>query len=601
MRLAFGMPELIRRRDLDFLLYEVLHTHTLTERPRYAEHERADFDAILDAATQLATEAFQPHAKALDENEPTFVDGRAVILPEVGEACRAYAEGGFLAAPFAEEHGGMDVPYTVVMSWVALFTAANVSTSGYVFLTMAAANLLAAFGSDEQKATWIPPLLDGRAMGTMVLSEPHAGSSLGDLTTRAEPQSDGSYRIVGQKMWISGGEHDLTENIVHLVLARLPGAPAGSRGISLFLVPRILEDGTRNDIQLAGLNHKMGYRGTINTALNFGESGGAVGWLVGEANQGLRCMFHMMNEARTGVGLGAAALACHGYLHALEYARSRPQGRSVTQRDPTSPQVPIIEHTDVRRMLLAQKAYAEGSLHLSLFCARLVDDLRSLPEGTERTEAERLLDLLTPICKAWPAEYGPKANDLAIQVLGGAGYTRDYPVERLYRDNRLNPIHEGTNGIQALDLLGRKVPQHGGASLQLLMGRIQAAVAKARTHESLVAEAERVEKTLGVVTSTVMALGGVAASGDVERYLANASVFLEMAGHLVVGWLWLEQATVAADALAAGVSAEDAAFYEGKIRAARWFAAWELPKVVGWSKLLTPVEPTPLEMQDAWF
>ncbi|MEO8039987.1 MAG: acyl-CoA dehydrogenase family protein, partial [Betaproteobacteria bacterium] len=449
---------IISRRDLDFVLYELLDAGALTQRERYLDHSRDTFDAVIETAHRIAVELFAPHARAADENEPRFENGRVVMIPEVKRALEAFRAAGFISASFDAELGGMQLPVTVAQAAFAIFNGANIATAAYPFLTVANANLLSVFGTAEQKARYLPHLLSGRFFGTMCLSEPQAGSSLSDIVTRAEPQSDGSYRLFGQKMWISAGEHDLSENIVHLVLARIKGAPAGVKGISLFLVPKFLvaDDGAlgaRNDVHLAGLNHKMGYRGTTNCVLNFGEQDGAAGSLVGEPNQGLACMFHMMNEARVGVGLGAVMLGYSGYLHALDYARDRAQGRPVLSKDPAKPPVKIMEHPDIRRMLLAQKAYVEGGLALCLYAASLVDDLHSAPEPKTRRDAKLLLDVLTPIVKAWPSQWCLAANDLAIQVHGGYGYTREYPVERLYRDNRLNPIHEGTNGIQALDLL----------------------------------------------------------------------------------------------------------------------------------------------------
>ena len=337
-------------------------------------------------------------------------------------------------------------------------------------------------------------MLAGRFSGTMCLSEPQAGSSLADIVTRAESRDDGTYRLFGSKMWISGGDHELTENIVHLVLAKIPGGPAGTKGISLFVVPKFLVDadgniGQRNDVVLAGLNHKMGFRGITNTVLNFGEGRfrpggepGAVGYLVGEPHRGITYMFRMMNEARLGIGMGAVALGYTGYLKSLEYARERPQGRPVTASDPSTPQVPIIDHPDVKRMLLAQKSYVEGALALGLYCARLVDLAHSAETDEERDTTTLLLDILTPVAKSWPSQWCLEANNLAIQVLGGYGYTREYDVEQHYRDNRLNPIHEGTHGIQSLDLLGRKVTQRNGASLvavgEAVADTIAAAAAK---------------------------------------------------------------------------------------------------------------------------
>jgi alkylation response protein AidB-like acyl-CoA dehydrogenase len=434
----------------------------------------------------------------------------------------------------------------------------------------------------------------------MALSEPQAGSSLADITTRAEPQDDGTYRLTGNKMWISAGDHELTENIVHLVLAKIPGGPPGVKGISLFVVPKFLvtDDGSlgeRNDVVLAGLNHKMGYRGTTNTLLNFGEGvhtrggrAGAVGYLVGEPHRGLSYMFHMMNEARIGVGMGATVLGYTGFLHALEYARTRTQGRLPGSKDASAPPVRIVEHPDVRRMLLAAKSYAEGGLALGLYCARLVDEEKTAESPEDRARAHLLLDTLTPIAKAWPSQWGLAADDLAIQVHGGYGYTRDYPVEQFYRDNRLNPIHEGTNGIQALDLLGRKVVQQGGAGLRLLAGTIGATTARAAGTEwsDLAADLDRAVARLASVTATLWG------TGDADLALANASAYLEATGHLVVAWLWLEQA------LATGTQSGD--FYEGKRAAARYFHRFELPTVHTHLDLLESLDRTVLDTRESW-
>ncbi|QIS11880.1 acyl-CoA dehydrogenase [Nocardia arthritidis] len=594
---------LLSRRDLDFLLYEWLDVEELTKRGRFADHSRETFDDILELSEQLATKYFAPHNKRADAQEPSFDGDKVTIIPEVAVALDVFAKAGLVGATLDYELGGSQLPTTVAQASAAWFTAANAGTTGYAFLTAANANLLVAHGSAEDVRRYVRPMLDGRFFGTMALSEPQAGSSLADIVTRAEPRPDGTYRLFGTKMWISGGDHEMGENIVHLVLAKIPGGPAGTKGISLFIVPRYLVGadgalGERNDVVLAGLNHKMGYRGTVNTLLNFGEgkftpggAPGAVGYLVGEAHRGLSYMFHMMNEARIGVGLGAASLGYTGYLKSLDYARGRPQGRSKALGDPNEPQVPIVEHPDVKRMLLAQKSYAEGALALVLFCARLVDEQRTTESADEKRRVTLLLDLLTPIAKSWPSQWCVVANDLAIQVHGGYGYTREYDVEQHYRDNRLNPIHEGTHGIQGLDLLGRKVTQQGGASLLELGARVTATVAAARASgveaAALAAQLDSAWQRLVEVTAALWS------TGDVEAALANSSVYLETFGHIVLAWIWLEQF------LAAGTGAGD--FYEGKRHAARYFYRHELPKTGPALDLLARADSTTREMRDAWF
>ncbi|SET76949.1 acyl-CoA dehydrogenase [Oceanicella actignis] len=587
------MPDILRREDLDFLLNDVFDLEELCRRPFYAEHERADIDAMMDTAERLAEEVFQPFAAKLDANEPTFDGERVHIIPEVPAALETYRQAGFPAMAFPAEIGGMGLPYMAATAIGAWFAAANGPAMGYLSLTGWAANLLATHGSEELKARYLGPMCEGRYFGTMCLSEPQAGSSLGDIRTRAERREDGTFRLFGSKMWISGGEHDMSENIVHFVLARIPGAPPGVKGISLFCVPRILPDGARNDVRLMGLNHKMGNRGTVNTALAFGEKEGAVGWLVGQENHGLACMFVMMNEARVSVGLSAAALAMTGYLHALSYARERLQGRPLTGRDPSAPMIPIIQHADVRRMLLQAKCYAEGGMALCLYAARLIDDLRS---GTEEdaAEARRLLEILTPIVKSWPSEFGLRANDNAIQVHGGYGYTRDYPVERMYRDNRLNPIHEGTKGIQGLDLLGRKVPMEGGAPFRALLARMRRTLAEAEGDEALSDIRAAVAEAVDGAERTTAAMLAAAPKAGAEAFTANATIYLDMLGHVTVGWLWLRQALAARRALAAGGAGREA-FLRGKIDAARWFCRYELPLTHAWRGMIEGLDRTALD------
>ena len=598
---------LINRRDLDFMLYELLDIEKLTTRQRFAEHGRETFDAAIDTALRIAADHFAPHNRKADENEPTFDGTRVHMIPEVKAALKVFCEAGLMAASKDYDAGGMQLPITVAQACLALFNAANVSTAAYPFLTIANANLIEAFASEEQKRLYLPHLLSGRFFGTMCLSEPQAGSSLSDIRTQARPQPDGTYRVFGNKMWISGGEHELSENIIHLVLAKIPGGPAGVKGISLFIVPKYLVEadgslGARNDIALIGLNHKMGYRGTTNCALNFGENNGAVGYLVGQPHQGLGYMFKMMNEARVGVGLGAVMLGYTGYLHAVTYARERPQGRPVSAKEPNRAQVKIVEHADVRRMLLSQKAYVEGGLALCLYAATLVDDQYTAQTEGARREAYLLLEILTPIVKSWPSQWCLEANSLAIQVHGGYGYTREYPVEQLYRDNRLNAIHEGTHGIQGLDLLGRKVAMEDGAALQLLMREIQVTVRQARKCESaeLRGFAEALNEAVDRIMETTRNLLCAAGNGEAELALANASLYLEMAGHMVVAWIWLRQGLTALAKLAT-TEVADRDFYQGKLQACAYFFRWELPKTRQQNQLLNDMDRTCFEMQEGWF
>ncbi len=602
------MPNIFNRRDLAFQLYDVLDLERLCHHKLYQEHSIDDFEQLIDLVERMAEELFQPHAAKIDANEPQFIEGKVEMIAEVKRALDAYFESGLQAASFNHSDGGMQLPYTITQAMAFIFAAANVSTAAYPMLSVGVANLLSTQGSDEQKEKFLKPIIEGRFFGTMCLSETQAGSSLADIKTQAVPQDDGSYLLTGSKMWISGGEHDLSENIVHMVLAKIPGGKAGVKGISLFIVPKLMinEDGNsgvRNDVVLAGLNHKMGYRGTVNTVLNFGENGGAVAYLVGGAGKGLTYMFQMMNEARIGVGLGATALAYTGYLHALNYATDRKQGRLLQQKDPSSPMVPIIEHSDVKRMLLQQKSYAEGGLALGLYCAKLVDLQRIAQDAGDEDALRKhtlLLDILTPIAKSWPSEFGLKANELAIQVHGGYGYTRDYPVERFYRDNRLNHIHEGTKGIQGLDLLGRKVAQHDGQSTQLLIQAIGSTIAEV-SDDSLKPMADVLKKFLQQMIATTQKMQQQLSDKGVEAYLANATLYLDALGHVVVAWQWLRQAQAASQKLQHTCSEVEQAFFRGKIKTCQYFMSYELPEIKPKLDLLSQLDTQCVQFERSEF
>jgi len=605
------------RALIDYLLYDWLDVESLSARERFADHGRETFGSVLDTCERIAAEKFAPFNRLADTQEPHF-DGKRVTLPQAThDAALAYAGSGMLAAAQDYEVGGMQLPCAVEMAANSFFSKASIAMGGYAMLTSGNASLLMAHGTPLQREVFAKNEFAGRWFGTMCLSEPQAGSSLSDIATRAVQDGEGferdplgpRYRLKGNKMWISAGEHEITENIIHLVLAKIPGADGklipGVKGISLFIVPKKLVTsegeltGERNDVALAGLNHKLGYRGTTNTLLNFGEGrfpvrdgAGAVGYLVGRPGDGLRCMFHMMNEARIGVGLGATMLGFAGYEASLDYARQRPQGRPVGPggKDASAPPVAIVQHADIKRMLLAQKSYCEGALALELYCARLVDELHTGETGAA-DDARLLLEMLTPIAKSWPSEWCLEANSLAIQILGGYGYTRDFPVEQYWRDNRLNMIHEGTHGIQGMDLLGRKVVMDGGAGLKLLATRISRTIQRAGQVAAL---AEQGNALAGALQKLGAATKSAWATAQPEEALANATPYLQAFGHVVLAWIWLELALVSAAAPASD-------FHQGKLAAARYFFHYELPKTGPWLAVVAARDATCREMQDTWF
>lgn len=607
------------RPTLDFLLYDWLDAAALNGRERFADHSRETFDAVLDTCERIAREKYAPHNRTVDTQEPRF-DGEKVVLPQAThDAHAAFVESGMLAAAQDYDIGGMQLPYTVQAAANAFFAKASVSI-GSNMLTSGNANLLMVHGTELQKQVFALNEFSGRWAGTMCLSEPQAGSSLSDVATRAVPdgpdfESDPlgpRYRLTGNKMWISSGDHELTENIVHIVLAKIPDAEGklvpGTRGISLFIVPKRMVDtqgqltGERNDVALAGLNHKLGWRGTTNTLLNFGEGkypvgsrAGAVGYLVGQPGKGLHCMFHMMNEARIAIGMAATMLGMAGYEASLAYAKQRPQGRPAgpAGKDAAKLQVRIIEHADVRRMLLAQKSYCEGSLALQLYCARLVDEQKTA-DAQAADDARLLLEVLTPIAKSWPSEWCLEANSLAIQVHGGYGYTRDFPVEQYWRDNRLNMIHEGTHGIQAADLLGRKVLMEEGRGLTLLAARIADTARRASVEPSLAAHA----KALGEALSQVAAATKAAwSTGDPKEALANAVPYMQAFGHTVLAWIWLDVAlrSVQNDPTAATPATV------GRLAAASYFFHYELPKIGAWLNVVETRDPVCAQLPEEAF
>lgn len=612
------------RDTINFLLYDWLGVESLCLRSRYTEHSRETFGAVLDTCERIAEERFAPFNRQVDTEEPRYED-EGVVLPQCAyDAARSYVESGMLAAAQDYERGGMQLPCVVEMAANAFFVKAGAGLGGGGMLTTANANLLMKYGSENQKNVFASREFAGHWFGTMCLSEPQAGSSISDIATRALPDGEGyaddplghRYRLFGNKMWISGGDHELAENIIHLVLAKIPDPDGrlvpGTKSISLFVVPKKMVGtdaqltGERNDVALAGLNHKLGMRGLPNALLNFGEgrypvnsAAGAIGYLVGVPGQGLQCMFHMMNEARIAVGMGAVAIGFAGYEASLNYAQNRRQGRPIGPEGKDASQTParIIQHADVRRMLLTQKAYVEGGLALELFCARLVDEFRSGPKA-DSLEASALLEVLTPIAKSWPSEWCLEANNLAIQVHGGYGYTLDFPVEQYWRDNRLNMIHEGTHGIQALDLLGRKVRQHDGAALDLLEHRISATAKLAAAQPDLRVFAAALQSAYTRVREATV---GAWETDNPEEALANATLYLQAFGHVVIAWVWLDVAVIASRKREECTAAEKPDYLRGKLQANRYFFEYELPKIEAWLGVVESRNRVCLEMQEEWF
>jgi butyryl-CoA dehydrogenase len=593
---------LIDDRDAAFLLYDVHAADKLTELPDFAEHSRETFDMLLDATRRLARDVLFPAYRPMDAEPPVLEGGRVRVHPQMRAIYPRLVESGLLNATRPPEVSGQNLPQIVSTMAMGYLLAANLSAAGFAFLTTGAAHLVEAFGSEELKRTYMTKMYAGEWTGTMALTEPQAGSSLADVKATATPTSDGHYLIRGSKIFISGGDQDVTENVINLTLARIDGAPPGIKGVSLFLVPRRRPEGDAlvdNDVETAGLIHKIGWRGLPSVILSLGEAGDCRGYLVGQPNQGISYMFQMMNEARITVGLSGAATASVAYHEAVAYARSRPQGRSLKARDPAQPQVAIIEHADVRRMLLRQKSIVEGALSLVLAAARYADVAAHGASPDERRRSQLLLDLLTPMAKSFPAEKGFEANALALQVLGGYGYSSEYLPEAWLRDQKLNSIHEGTTGIQGLDLLGRKAIAAGGEAIRAFLGEVDAAAARARAAGVQGDLCDEVARAAGIVASLTAELGAMGLLGNIDRMMLHSADYLELFSTVAVGWQWLLQAAAAREALARG--AEPQGFYEGKLCAAQYWIATELPRAGHLADLCRKAEDSYARMQPDWF
>ena len=593
---------LLSDRDVDFQLYEVLDAASLCQLPAFADHSRETFTLFLDSTRRFARDVLFPTYRLMDTEPPAFRDGRVHVHPLMRKLYPQLVELGLLSATRPVDVGGQQLPLTVYSLASAYLMAGNLSAYGYIGLTSGAAHLIEAFGTPALKDTLMSHMYEGEWTGTMALTEPQAGSSLADVRTKATPAGDGTWRISGSKIFISGGDQDFTENVVHLTLARIEGAPAGVKGLSLFAVPARRPEGERlvdNDVRVAGVIHKIGWKGLPSLALNYGEVGDCRGWLVGEAGKGLAHMFQMMNEARIMVGLNGVATASVAYHESLAYAQSRPQGRPSSEKDPARPQRPIIEHADVRRMLLRQKAIVEGGLSLLAAASWHADLAAHGKTEQERRREGLLLDLLTPLAKTFPAEKGFEANSLAVQVHGGYGYSSEYLPEALLRDQKLNSIHEGTTGIQGLDLLGRKVVAAGGAALQAFAEEVGATVERARRAGVDPAWGEALGKAMQEVMELTMELGAAGMSGEVERMLRHSAHYMELFSTLAVAWRWLAQAAAAREGLARGGGSPD--FYEGKLAAAQYWMHTELPRVSHLVALCRSGEDSYTRMRPEWF
>jgi alkylation response protein AidB-like acyl-CoA dehydrogenase len=575
------------RRDVDFVLHEQLNVGALSEHKRYAEFNEKTVDLIVSEARNLAIKEIHPTFKEGDEQGCRFENGE-VFVPEVFKrAYEVFTEGEWVAMTEDVDYGGQGMPRTVALAAGNYFNGANFAFMMYPGLTHGAAMLVDAFGTERQKSLFLRNLFTGKWTATMLLTEPEAGSDVGNLSTSAVKNEDGTYSITGSKIFISSGEHDMTENIVHPVLARIEGAPAGTKGISLFLVPkyRVNEDGSLgefNDVVCTGIEHKMGIHGNATCSMTLGGKSNCVGELLGEENKGMRAMFLMMNEARLLVGMQGFCCASASYLNAINYARERIQGKNLLQMaDSDARSVPIIQHPDVRRMLISMKSYVEGMRSLLFYAGHLSDRMAVADDEAEKARLQGLLDLLIPICKGYVTDKAFDVCSTGVQVFGGYGYIKEYPQEQLLRDCRITLIYEGTNGIQAMDLLGRKLGMNKGKPIMDLMGEIQQVIAKAKASDGLKDYAAKLEKALNRLGEVAMHLGATAMSPKVMSAFAFAHPFMDAAGDVVMAWMLLWRGVIAADQLEKGAKKKDQAFYEGQLKSVAYFIQAVLPVTMG--------------------
>jgi butyryl-CoA dehydrogenase len=575
-------------RNLRFVLKEVHGVEDLFEYPYFADHDSGTIDLVLQTASNIAKDLLYPVLREMDKNPPEFKDGNILVHPTVKQWIKLCGEDGWIAAEFSQELGGQQLPNMVSLAVFFLFFAANYSISAYLQLTAGAGRVISKFAAPYLVEKYLGKMLTGQWQGTMAMTEPQAGSSLADIATYATPADDEYYLISGQKIFISSGDSDAVENIVHLVLAKIKGAPPGVKGISLFLVPKYRVRSTgeleSNDVTTAGMFHKMGYRGCPIAHLSFGDQGDCRGYLIGEEHKGLSYMFHLMNEARLGVGTGAAAIASAAYYKSLEFAKMRTQGRKANEKDPTLPMVPIIEHAETRRLLLSQRSIVDGSLSLILQCGRYIDLQQVAPEEM-KDHYGLLLDLLTPIAKSYPSEMGIQSVSQGLQIFGGSGYCDEYPMEQYYRDARIHPIHEGTTAIHGMDLLGRKVRMRDSKAFELYLNEVRFAIETGSAVADLKPYAEKLGQAVELlqkVTSHLMTVSKESPS----VFLADSVLYLDLFGVVTIAWQWLLQGISASKGLVNQASETDTRFYRGKLRTMKYFFHYELPKILGLAQRL---------------
>jgi alkylation response protein AidB-like acyl-CoA dehydrogenase len=587
-------------RDLRFALFELLDSENeLKSLPAYESVDAETINAVLEEAGKFASQVIHPLNAVGDREGCTYQgDGVVTAPPGFKAAYQQYVEAGWPSLACDPTYGGQGLPIVLNNAIYEMFNSANQAWLMYAGLSHSAYECLKAHGTDEQKSLYLPKIVSGEWTGTMCLTEPHCGTDLGILRTRAEPKADGSYALSGTKIFISAGEHDLAENILHLVLARLPDAPAGTKGISLFLVPKFVPNadgslGERNGIKAGSIEHKMGIHGNATCVMNLDE---ARGWLIGEPNRGLNAMFVMMNSARLGVGMQSLGLAEAAYQNAVAYARDRLQGRSATgPKLPEKAADPIIVHPDVRRMLLTCRAYVEGGRAFTTWIAQLIDRELNHPDAAQRAEATDLVALLTPVVKAFLTDNAFETNNLALQVFGGHGYIEEWGMSQYVRDARINMIYEGANGIQALDLLARKVLSDGGARLQKFGALVQAFAVQQQDRPDMaefIGPLAELGQKLVALTGEI----GAKAAANPDEVGAASVPYLRLIGHLVFAYFWARMARIALDKAGSG---DD--FYTAKLATARFYFARLLPETAMHLRAARSGAGNLMAMEAEWF